>query len=291
MGTTKIKVATTIGAERDKVWEYWNRPEHITQWNFAGDDWHCPKAENDLRVGGTLKSRMEAKDGSFGFDFVAVYDDIVDQNKISYTMGDGRRATTIFEDFNGKTKVITTFDAEQENPVEMQKEGWQAILENFKKYVQSHSQGIKTLRFESHIHAPVEKVYQTMLDEGTYRQWTSEFNPGSRFEGSWKKGSKIRFLGEDANGNTGGMVARIKENRPNDFVSIEHLGMIDDGKEITKGEKVDDFVGALEEYTFVPENGSTTIQVRVDILPKWEPYFNTTWPKALNKLKDIVEQI
>ncbi len=135
---TKITVEATIAASPKKVWEYWNTPKHITKWNFAADDWQCPRAENDLRPGGKMKSRMEAKDGSMGFDFEVVYDEVIDQKKITYTMGDGRKATTTFQDVGGKTKVSTTFDAEKENPVDMQKGGWQAILNNFKKYTESN---------------------------------------------------------------------------------------------------------------------------------------------------------
>ena len=138
MNKTKIIVETTVSANTKKVWEYWTKPGHITKWNFAIDSWHCPSAENDLRVGGKFKSRMEAKDGSFGFDFEAIYDEVIDQKKIAYTMGDGRKATTSFENQNGKTKVTTTFDAENENPVEMQRTGWQTILDNFKKYVEEN---------------------------------------------------------------------------------------------------------------------------------------------------------
>ena len=138
MSKTKITVESTISAEPKKVWDYWTKPEHITKWNFASDDWHCPRAVNDLKVGGKMNSRMEAKDGSFGFDFEAIYDEVVDQKKITYTMGDGRQATTDFENLGGKTKLRTTFDAEDQNPVEMQKGGWQAIMNNFKKYVESN---------------------------------------------------------------------------------------------------------------------------------------------------------
>jgi uncharacterized protein YndB with AHSA1/START domain len=138
MEKTKVTVQATIAADRKKVWEYWTRPEHITNWNFAADDWQCPRAENDLRVGGKYSARMEARDGSFGFDFVAIYDEVIDQNKMTYTMEDGRQATTLFESLDGKTKVTTTFDAENQNPVEMQKLGWQAIMNNFKKYVESN---------------------------------------------------------------------------------------------------------------------------------------------------------
>ncbi len=138
MNKTKITIDATVSANTKKVWDYWNKPEHITKWNFAANDWHCPKAENDLRIGGKLLSRMEAKDGSFGFDFEAIYDEIIDQKKISYTMKDGRQATTDFENLNGKTKITTIFDAENENPIEMQKSGWQSILDNFIKYVEEN---------------------------------------------------------------------------------------------------------------------------------------------------------
>lgn len=137
MKTTQIKVETIVAANSAKVWEAWTKPEHITQWNFADDTWHCPSATNDLRIGGKYTARMEAKDKSFGFDFEAIYDEIVDRKKITYTMTDGRKATTLFEDQKGKTKVITTFDAESENPVDMQREGWQAILNNFRKYAET----------------------------------------------------------------------------------------------------------------------------------------------------------
>lgn len=137
MSNTKIKIEATVSADIKKVWEYWTKPEHITKWNFASDDWHCPRAENDLKIGGKFNSRMEAKDGSFGFDFWGIYDEIVEHKKIVYTMGDGRKAITTFEDQNNKTKVTTLFEPENENPVEMQKGGWQAILNNFKKYVEA----------------------------------------------------------------------------------------------------------------------------------------------------------
>lgn len=138
MQTTKIDIAATIAADRSKVWDYYTRPEHVTKWNFASDDWHCPNAENDLRVGGKYKARMEAKDKSFGFDFEAIYDEVKDQSRIAYTMGDGRQAITTFETEGKATKVKTTFDAEGENSLELQRDGWQAILNNFKKYVESN---------------------------------------------------------------------------------------------------------------------------------------------------------
>ena len=133
----KVRVEAIINRKRDEVWVLWNEPEHITQWNFASDDWCCPRAENDLRVGGRLCSRMEAKDGSFGFDFEAVYDEVLSESKLAYTMTDGRQAETRFEDLGDSTRVTTIFDAESSNPVDMQRAGWQAILNNFKGYAES----------------------------------------------------------------------------------------------------------------------------------------------------------
>jgi len=138
MEKTKITVEALVAADAKKVWDYWNKPEHITQWNFAHESWQCPSAENDLRVGGKYKARMEAKDGSFGFDFEVIYDEVVDQKKIAYTMLDGRQSTTTFVEEGGKTKVTTIFDAETQNDVEMQRGGWQAILDNFKKYTEAN---------------------------------------------------------------------------------------------------------------------------------------------------------
>jgi uncharacterized protein YndB with AHSA1/START domain len=138
MSFEKITVQALVSAGPEKVWTYWTRPEHMIKWNFASDDWHCPAAENDLRPGGKMKSRMEARDGSFGFDFEAIYDQVIDQRKIVYTMGDGRHASTDFEPENEKTKITIVFDAENQNPLAMQKAGWQAILDNFKKYTENN---------------------------------------------------------------------------------------------------------------------------------------------------------
>ena len=136
---TKITVAATVNAPVEKVWKAWNTPEDIKQWNAADPSWHTPSNEVDLRAGGKFKNRMEAKDGSFGFDFEGTYDTVDLHKEITYTMTDGRTATTLFSEQDGKTTIETTFDAETENDPEFQKQGWQAILNNFVKYVESGS--------------------------------------------------------------------------------------------------------------------------------------------------------
>ncbi|HMB62399.1 MAG TPA: SRPBCC family protein [Eudoraea sp.] len=136
MHTTKISVQTTIAADLNKVWEYYTEPEHITKWNFASDDWCCPMAKNDLRPGGKYTARMEAKDGSFGFDFEATYDDVKPAESFTYTKADGRRAIVKFGGLGNKTNLLVRFDPENENPIDRQRNGWQAILDNFKKYTE-----------------------------------------------------------------------------------------------------------------------------------------------------------
>jgi len=134
---TTITVETTVHTPVEKVWDYWTEPQHITKWSFASDDWHAPNAENDVRVGGKFLTRMEAKDGSFGFDFVGVYDEVRINEFISYTLGDGRKVMITFISQENGTKIIETFEAEATNSIEMQEAGWQAFMDNFKKYSES----------------------------------------------------------------------------------------------------------------------------------------------------------
>ena len=136
---TKITVENTVNATFEKVWKLWTAPEHIVKWNNASADWHTPHAENDLRVGGKFVSRMEAKDGSFGFDFGGVYDEVIINKSIAYTLGDVRKVKIFFTSHGNETKVVETFEAETTNSIEMQKGGWQAILDNFKKYTELKS--------------------------------------------------------------------------------------------------------------------------------------------------------
>jgi uncharacterized protein YndB with AHSA1/START domain len=131
-----IAISTIISAPIDKVWDYYTKPEHITHWNFASDDWCCPRATNDLRPGGSFSSRMEARDGSVVFDFEGIYDVVQNLQHIKYHMSDGRQVDTAFSESDGKTTVATIFDAENENTLELQQNGWQSILNNFKSYVE-----------------------------------------------------------------------------------------------------------------------------------------------------------
>jgi uncharacterized protein YndB with AHSA1/START domain len=132
-----ITIETTVEVPVDKVWKLWITPEDIILWNFASSDWHTTKAENNLVAGGQFSSRMEAKDGSFGFDFSGIYDQVEVCRLIEYTLADDRKVKITFESIGEQTKITETFEAETSNPVEIQRAGWQAILENFKQYAES----------------------------------------------------------------------------------------------------------------------------------------------------------
>ena len=135
---TIITIEAIVNAPMEKVWKFWTETEHIIKWNYASDDWHSPYAENDLKAGGKFLSRMEAKDGSFGFDFGGIYNEVKAYELIAYTLGDGRKAKINFSSKGNATKIITNFEAENVNSIEMQRGGWQSILNNFKKYTETN---------------------------------------------------------------------------------------------------------------------------------------------------------
>ena len=151
-------------------------------------------------------------------------------------------------------------------------------------------EGLKTLHFEILIYSNAEKVFNTMIDALHYREWTKPFSPDSHFIGVWEEGAKIRFLGEDEEGNLGGMLSLIKEFLPNRFISIEHIGILEFGQEVTSGPDVDNWKGAVEKYTFTEQDGKTHLAVDVDATEENKYYFFEVWPKALKRLKTICEK-
>jgi uncharacterized protein YndB with AHSA1/START domain len=143
MGTVKdktITVETTIKAPVEKIWSYWTEPKHITHWCNASDDWYAPYADNDLKVNGRFKTKMAARDGSEGFDFEGIYTKVLKNKAIEYMIPDGRKVRITFTKLGPETRVVESFDAESVNSLEMQKGGWQSILDNFKRYSESGGQ-------------------------------------------------------------------------------------------------------------------------------------------------------
>lgn len=288
-GKTKITITASIKVPVEKAWDLFTDTEHVKRWNNASADWHTPRAENDLRTGGRFIYRMEARDGSAGFDFSGTYTKVVYPSEISYLLDDEREVSILFKPGSAETEVTETFEAENINSIELQRAGWQSILDNFGAYAVRPTKLVK-LHFETEIGAAPGKVYKLMLDDKNWRDWTSIFNPSSYFKGSWEKGSKILFLGTDSDNKTGGMVSRIKENIPNEFVSIEHYGIISDGQEITEGAEAATWSGSLENYTFMKKEGKTLLLIDMDSSVDFVPYFNETWPKALDRLREICEK-
>ncbi len=285
---TVITVTAAINAPVEKLWECWTVPIHIMHWNNASDNWHTTFAENNVRVDGRFRYRMESRDGKQGFDFTGKYSKVAIYRQLEYTLDDGRKVHISFDSDENKTIIMEKFEAEQTNAAEVQREGWQAILNNFKKYVET-SNVLEILHLEITINADPDKVYKTLIGKKSYSEWTFEFNAASHYEGTWDKGGKIRFLGQDADGTTGGMLSRIKENIPDRFVSIEHLDIIKDGEIVTNGPEGNEWAGALENYTLNGKYGKTLFSVDMNTNLKFMSYFKNTWPKALNRLKAICE--
>ena len=149
---------------------------------------------------------------------------------------------------------------------------------------------MQKLHFEILINAPVEKVWNSMFEDATYREWTEAFHPGSYYKGSWEEGAKILFLGPGEDGKEGGMVSYIRENRPHEFVSIEHVGLVMDGVEDTTSEAVKKWTPAFENYTFTEKDGGTEVSVDIDLDDENKAMFEGVWPVALEKLKEIAER-
>ena len=149
---------------------------------------------------------------------------------------------------------------------------------------------MQKLHFSIIINAPKEKVWDKMFSDLSYREWTKVFMPGSYFEGSWDKGAKIRFLAKDGNGKLNGMISTIEENRPYEFISIKHLGVVHDGVEDTTSDEVKKWSGAHENYTFEETDGKTEVLVEMDSDDEFVKMFEEMWPKALAKLKEISER-
>ena len=149
---------------------------------------------------------------------------------------------------------------------------------------------MEKLHFDVNIKAPAARVFKAVTDKQLFEEWTAEFNPTSTFEGGWNKGDKILFIGISKEGKREGMVSKIKENIPNKQISIQHLGLVQNDQEVTQGPEVEKWANAMEEYFLEEQNGSTNFKVLIDITPDFKDYFTETWPKALNKLKEVAEK-
>lgn len=289
LAKTKITVETTVEAPVEKVWDLWTEPIHIIHWNNASADWFTPYAENDLRVGGRFMYRMESRDGKNGFNFAGEYNSLELYKHIEYTIGDGRRVRITFDLKGTGIRIAEIFEAELSHPVEVQQEGWQSILNNFKKYAESDR--FVVLHYEQDIDCPPQKVFELMTNPENFRDWTAAFNPHSRFEGTWQKGSEMVILGTENDGSIAGTVSFVRENIPGKYLSIEHTGVVKNNVRLMVGPEADEWRGAIESYTFRAEGSKTRLLIDVDSDRNFVSIFNQMWPEALGRLKMICESI
>ncbi len=281
-------VRTEISAPIHVVWNLWILPYHIKKWNSAHESWHTPSATNNFYVGGRFSYTMASVDGKHSFDFAGTYTKITEYKTIEHVLDDERSVRIDFENIDGKTVVTETFELETTNDPDMQVMGWQAILNHFQQYTEALLPEL--LQYERRLSATPEKLFTTIISKPSYEAWTSVFNPTSRFEGSWDEGSTILFLGTDASGNLGGMVAKIKEVIANAFISIFHLKEWKEGDTIDKDYVIPD-TESLENYQLLPvENGTLLVVDMIGDFSQYKNYFDETWPKALEKLDQISTQ-
>ncbi len=281
-----IEISTVVHVPADIAWHVWTAAAHIMQWNHASPDWHCPAATNDCRAGGKFSYTMAAKDGSFSFDFSGEYTIVEPDRFLAYTMADGRQCSVRFEHAGAETKIVEIFDPEQENTRELQRDGWQAILNNYAAHAERFNTMV-TLHFETHIAVPPATLYAIMIAQETYPAWTKVFSPGSTFIGSWEEGSHIRFVAGDDR--SVAMYSCIAVNKPNQQIIIEHLGVEKDGVLMTNGPEIKPWAGAKEVYVFLSESGGTRLLVDMDTNLLYKAYFENTWPEALVLLKELAE--
>jgi uncharacterized protein YndB with AHSA1/START domain len=281
-----ITVSAGVSAPVGTVWKFWTDPVHIQQWNHASPDWHCPYAENDLREGGRFRYTMAARDGSVSFDFTGAYQRVVENQEIEYILDDGRQVHIRFDSDGDSTTVTENFEAEGLHSAELQQAGWQAILNNFAEYAGNPVK--KMLRFQVEINAPADKVYQRLIDDQGYREWTAVFNPTSHFIGTWEKDSEMLFIGHDDHGVVHGMVSKILENIPGKTIIMEHLRAY--RTEEHPAVDLDPWSGFVEGYHLSEKELSTIFMVETDTTPEFVDEFLVLWPKALKKLKEICEK-
>lgn len=188
MHNKEITIQTIVKSTIDQVWKKWTLPEHIMQWNNASEDWYTPSAENDLKEGGKFNYKMAARDGSYSFDFSGIYNEVVIGKRITYTLDDGRKAVIEFIVEDGRVKIVETFESEQSNSIEMQKAGWQAILDNFSRYASATSNPAPVVKAQMLIRKPIHEVFEAFVNPKiTTRFWFTKSS------GRLTKGKHVRW--------------------------------------------------------------------------------------------------
>jgi uncharacterized protein YndB with AHSA1/START domain len=288
MSTAPISVSVRLQLPPQMVWKLWNDPAQMVRWNAASDDWHTPVADNDLRVGGKLQTRMEARDGSFGFDFEAVYEVVDAPNRLVYRLGDGRGVELDLRAEGEETVLTQRFEPEKEFPVELQQQGWQAILDNFKRWAEAY-RGVTAVHFAQEVRMAPSALAELMLQELPYRYWTAVFDPSSHYVGDWKEGSTVDFLCDLPDGRQRGTRALVANFRPGQYIRLVHQGLVEGDTFINSGAEAEAWLGLNEIYSFSPREYGCLLTVDVDVPEKYADYLTTQWPLALARIRELAE--
>ncbi len=287
MSAKTTTVSRLINVPKDLAFKTYLDPEANLQWNYASEGWSTPFARIDAKVGGVMEIGYRSADGQFEFTLEGKFTEIVENEKIVYVMSDGREVVVSFEDSDGQTKVSIELTLEETHTEEQQREGWGMILQHFETYVLKVANPERAVIKKSIIiKANAEKVWQTLLDDESYRIWTEPFCEGSYYESELKLGAKILFKSPQG----GGLSSRIVTFIPNYQVSFEHLGFLaPDGKEDFDSEEVLGWKGCRETYTLNEDNGVTKLDVYCEINKKEFTTFDEMWSKAVEKVKVLAE--
>lgn len=270
MPKTTLQVSTDVAADPASVWTRFTVPGHIMQWNFASEEWHCPAAENDLRPGGVYRTRMEARDGSQGFDFEGVYDEVVPESRLAYTLTNGRQVKTEFSDQNGRTRVTTTFEPEDSFPIEVQQAGWQAIIDNFRRYVESEPE--RMVREQVTIDTPADTVWSIITHPRYARELGQQFDKNAYVRSDWQLGSAVEFVYEPERIAATGTISELK---PLELIRIDF-----------------DFDGFAyyESFHFSSTEGQTILTAEAGPYTHARDEHATVWSNWLQKVRELSEQ-
>ncbi|MFN3529715.1 MAG: SRPBCC domain-containing protein [Bacteroidia bacterium] len=272
-----------------QAWRSFTQPAHIINWNFAHESWHCPTAENNLQAGGHFKYHMAARDGSGSFDFEGQFEQIEHRQRIAYHLNDSRKVEFRIEPTDSGIRVWHNFEAATDHDAEQQRQGWQAILDQFALYTAS-LEPLVEMHFEHDYPIAPEELCNMMFSDKGYREWTKPFNANSHFEGVWETGASMRFLGVDGDGTVGGMLSKIRLFEAGKQVCIVHEGDIQKGQEVRFDQSVAQWAGAEENYYFEPMEGGTRLRVMAEVAPQFESWMQEFWPPALQKLHQMCEK-
>jgi len=278
-----ITVSIEINERLDLVWEKFTRADHIVNWYFASPSWHAPSANVDFVDGGMFSIRMEAWDKSFGFDYKGKFQRITPMKSIQYILEDQREVLTSFTEYESAVKITQTFESEDANNLELQKQGWQATLESFKRYVETDF-----LIFESHIdiHASQEVIWDSITQLEKYQIWTKAFSENAIFHGQWRQGETLDFITP----NRGGTRVLVDALIPNNSIHLVHTAVITpDNQSDSTSPSAKPWVNTIENYELINKDNIVTFVAHIECHRSFYDFMKSSWDKALVDLKSYNE--